>query len=66
MSLPLLFTPVSYRVDLLIDGGTLTPVPIALAFNDDTDLTIAVNLGGVIENYLVKATNDQVEDEKWN
>jgi NTE family protein len=46
ISLPLFFTPVSYRGDYLIDGGVLNPVPIAPTFNDDTDLTIAVNLGG--------------------
>lgn len=34
----------------LIDGGVLNPVPIAPTFNDDTDLTIAVNLGGPLEN----------------
>lgn len=47
ISLPLFFTPVQYNDDdYLIDGGVLNPVPIAPAFNDDTDLTIAVNLGG--------------------
>jgi NTE family protein len=45
MSLPLLFTPVQVKGVLLIDGGVLNPVPIAPSFNDDTDLTIAVNLG---------------------
>jgi NTE family protein len=46
ISLPLFFTPVSYNGNLLIDGGVLNPVPIAPTFNDDTDVTIAVNLGG--------------------
>jgi NTE family protein len=46
ISLPLFFTPVRYRGINLIDGGVLNPVPIAPTFNDDTDLTIAVNLGG--------------------
>jgi len=45
-SLPLFFTPVPYGESVLIDGGVLNPVPIAPTFNDDTDLTIAVNLGG--------------------
>ena len=45
-SLPLFFTPVKYKGSILIDGGVLNPVPIAPTFNDDTDLTIAVNLGG--------------------
>jgi NTE family protein len=46
ISLPLFFTPAKYRGINLIDGGVLNPVPIAPTFNDDTDLTIAVNLGG--------------------
>ena len=46
ISLPLFFTPHSYRGCRLIDGGVLNPVPIAPTFSDNTDLTIAVNLGG--------------------
>ncbi len=46
VSLPLFFTPIKNGESILIDGGTLNPVPIAPTFNDDTDLTIAVNLGG--------------------
>lgn len=46
VSLPLLFTPVPYGDSILIDGGVLNPVPIAPTFNDATDITIAVNLGG--------------------
>jgi len=46
ISLPLFFTPVPYKGFHLIDGGVLNPVPIAPTFNDDTDITIAVNLGG--------------------
>lgn len=46
ISLPFFFTPVSSEGALLIDGGVLNPVPIAPAFNDDTDLIVAVNLSG--------------------
>lgn len=45
ISLPMFFTPVAYGDAVLIDGGVLNPVPIAPTFKDDTDLTIAVNLG---------------------
>jgi len=38
----------------LIDGGVLNPVPIAPTFNDDTDITIAVNLGGPISSFAIK------------
>jgi NTE family protein len=46
ISLPLFFTPILYNEIHLIDGGVVNPVPIAPTFNDDTDITIAVNLGG--------------------
>jgi len=49
ISLPLFFTPFSYKGTELIDGGVLNPVPIAPTFVDDTALTIAVNLGGEME-----------------
>ena len=49
ISLPLFFTPVEYKQGYLIDGGVLNPVPIAPTFNDDTDITIAVNLGCAVE-----------------
>ena len=46
ISLPLFFTPFEYQGMRLIDGGVLNPVPIAPTFGDQTDITIAVNLGG--------------------
>jgi len=49
ISLPLFFTPFKYKGVDLIDGGVLNPVPIAPTFNDSTDFTIAVNLGGMVE-----------------
>lgn len=49
ISLPLLITPHEYKGVKLIDGGVLNPVPIAPTFGDDTQITIAVNLGGPIE-----------------
>ena len=62
ISLPLFFTPVPYKGNHLIDGGVLNPVPIAPTFNDDTDMTIAVNLGGppgdVLEDIDESKPND--------
>ena len=46
ISLPMFFTPHYYNGAHLIDGGVLNPVPIAPTFSDNTDITIAVNLGG--------------------
>ncbi|MCL4707969.1 patatin-like phospholipase family protein [bacterium] len=45
-AIPLLFTPFKYKGVDLVDGGISNPVPIAPTFGDETDLTIAVNLGG--------------------
>ncbi len=58
ISLPLFFTPFNYNGVELIDGGVLNPVPIAPTFSDNTDLSIAVNLGG-----SVKAMDNKAPDE---
>lgn len=47
ISLPMILTPVILGDAVLVDGGVLNPVPIAPTFGDGTDLTIAVNLGGL-------------------
>ena len=49
ISLPLFFTPFRRNGIDLVDGGVLNPVPIAPTFNDSTDFTVAVNLGGLVE-----------------
>lgn len=45
-SLPIFFTPAKFKGTMLVDGGVVNPVPIAPVFDDHTDLTLAVNLGG--------------------
>lgn len=50
ISIPLLFTPFKYKGVALIDGGVLNPVPVAPTIGDDTDMTLAVNLGGPAES----------------
>ena len=45
ISLPLFFKPFDMNGMKLLDGGILNPVPIAPTFEDNTDLTIAINLG---------------------
>lgn len=67
VSLPFLLTPFKLGKSLLIDGGVLNPVPIAPTFNDDTDVTIAVNLAGPpIDDpeVLRDEENEEPEDEK--
>jgi len=63
ISLPLLFTPFRYKNVDLIDGGVLNPVPIAPTFNDETDFTVAVNLGGKLDNKEKVSTNNDSENE---
>lgn len=65
ISLPLFFTPFRYKGVDLIDGGVLNPVPIAPTFSDETDLTIAVNLGGkvVVEEKIVKVVEQTDEND---
>jgi NTE family protein len=46
VSLPLFFTPHTVGGVQLIDGGILNPTPIEPTLGDDTDLTVAVDLGG--------------------
>jgi len=46
ISLPLFFEPYIYNDKYLVDGGVLNPVPIAPIFHDETDISIAINLGG--------------------
>ena len=55
ISLPMFFTPVRYKNTHLIDGGVLNPVPIAPTFDDQTDITVAVNLGGPLDKSLESA-----------
>jgi len=50
MSIPLLFTPFKYKGADLVDGGVLNPVPVAATIGDDTDMTLAVYLGGPADN----------------
>lgn len=52
ISLPLFFTPVEKNGMKLLDGGILNPVPIAPTFEDHTDMTIAINLGGPVSESL--------------
>lgn len=63
ISLPLFFTPFDYHGIKLIDGGVLNPVLIAPTFNDDTDITIAVNLGGPLKNNPIKITKTLNQEE---
>ena len=57
------FTPVQKGDAILVDGGILNPVPVAPTFNDNTDLTIAVNLGGIPKR-IAKIPNATIYENK--
>ncbi len=61
ISLPLLFTPFSYKGQTLIDGGVVNPVPIGPVFGDETDLIIAVNLCAAAGNGLLNQNKNVVK-----
>jgi NTE family protein len=68
ISIPMFFTPYDYRDRMLIDGGVLNPVPIAPTFQDDTDLTIAVNLSGEEDpEFDLESIHEEVPEggSKW-
>ncbi len=62
IALPLFFTPYRHNDLYLLDGGILNPVPIAPTFQDETDLTIAVNLAGPPVGEFSEADNEEEED----
>lgn len=59
ISLPFFFTPAKLNGIELLDGGILNPVPIAPTFSDDTDLKIAVNLGGPVDKSISASTQKE-------
>ncbi len=71
MSVPLVFEPVTQGKRVLVDGGLLNPIPIAPTMSDNTDLTIAVNVGGQpnenqqIEKCCATISKDETGAQKW-
>lgn len=65
-SLPMIFTPHSYKGLTLIDGGVLNPVPIAPTFGQNSDVTIAVNLGAKLNTPItIPTTKPQPKEDSW-
>ena len=63
VSLPLFFVPFERNGVKLVDGGILNPVPIAPTFNDDSDMIIAVNLGGDLEKDKPETLTETIKGE---
>jgi NTE family protein len=62
IAIPTVFTPVSYRGHVLVDGGLLNPVPVAPTLKDMTDITVAVSLSGKKESAMTaRDAEDEVE-----
>ncbi len=65
IAIPTIFTPVTYKNRILIDGGVLNPLPIAPTLADITDLTIAVKLdGATTANYQVALPEQEKENQR--
>lgn len=54
---PLVFTPFRHGGRTLLDGALVNPVPIAPTLEDDSDLTVVVDLGGPPESRTVPLAN---------
>lgn len=63
ISMPLFFTPYIHHGVALIDGGVLNPVPIAPTFRDKTDLSIAINLGGPVDESLNQPNHTDLDQQ---
>lgn len=68
-AVPGVFAPVRIGGRTLVDGGLVNPIPIAPTLNDDTNLTIAVNLNATTGRHLTEAPKrrerSSVEDEAY-
>ncbi len=64
IAIPSIFTPKKIGNRHLVDGGVLNPLPIAPTISDESELTIAVNLGAERNNkYKIKVPVYQIEKE---
>ncbi len=64
ISIPSVFTPVSYHGHLLVDGGLSNPVPIAPTVTDITDVIIAVSLSGKHREVVTQMVPHLVPDNR--
>lgn len=65
-AIPTLFTPHEYRGRRLVDGGLINPIPIAPTLKDLTDITIAVNLNGIVQYQPEGLGDDQIKKRQEN
>jgi NTE family protein len=60
---PLVFTPFRHGSRTLLDGALVNPVPIAPTLDDDTDLTVVVDLSGPAESRASPPTTASLIDD---
>ncbi len=58
IAVPTVFAPVELNGRLLVDGGIVNPIPIAPTLNDDTELTIAVDLNAPPDPRIAERDDD--------
>jgi len=63
-AVPGVFSPVVLDGRTLVDGGLINPLPIAPTLNDSTDVTIAVNLAGIDDDYAPPDSAKKNSEEK--
>jgi NTE family protein len=63
-AVPGVFAPVELNGRVLVDGGLVNPIPIAPTLNDSTDMTIAVNLAGLEEDYAPPRDAETNKDDE--
>ncbi|MGB5166509.1 MAG: patatin-like phospholipase family protein [Woeseiaceae bacterium] len=63
-AVPGVFAPVELNGRTLVDGGLVNPIPIAPTLNDSTDMTIAVNLAGLEEDYEPPEDDEARKDDE--
>lgn len=66
MAIPTVFTPYKYQGKRLVDGSLSNPIPIAPTLNDQTDITIAVNLSAKPEVAFNAPAQEPIQDDSRN
>jgi len=59
IAVPLLFTPFEHRGRRLVDGGLVNPIPVDAISEEETDLTVAVNLSARREASLAAPASER-------
>src|SRR5207344_2776828 len=59
IAVPLLFTPFVHGGRRLVDGGLVNPIPVDAIFEEETDLTVAVNLSARREAGLAAPASER-------